>query len=110
MTVQNKIWEAVAMARPVLSGDSPTIRTAFRHGEEIYLVERGNPEKLAQAIALLADDPALCARLAQGGYARFQAGNTTARLGEQLAGILTDLVSTRRDRKKTSQQGESAGR
>jgi glycosyltransferase involved in cell wall biosynthesis len=34
MTVQNKIWEAAAMARPLVTGDSPTVRAAFKHGEE----------------------------------------------------------------------------
>lgn len=92
MTVQNKIWEAAAMARPVLSGDAPAVREAFRPGEEIYLVERGDPARLATAIAHLADDPDLCRRLAQGGYRRFQAGNSTMALGEKLADILTAVA------------------
>lgn len=92
MTVQNKIWEAAAMARPILSGDSPAVRHAFQHGTEIYLVGRDDPAELASAIAHLAGHPDLCTQLAQGAYQRFQAGNTTAALGEKLAHILADVV------------------
>lgn len=88
MTVQNKIWEAAAMQRPLLSGDSPAIRKVFEHGENIYLVERGNPEALAEAILRLSKDPALRQRLAEGGYRRFQESNSIARLGARTKEIL----------------------
>jgi len=91
MTVQNKIWEAAAMARPILSGDSPTVREAFRHGEEIYLTPRGDPAALAEAIRLLAGDPALCERLAAGAYRRFQQGHSVAALGALARDILLDV-------------------
>lgn len=84
MTVQNKIWEAAAMARPILSGDSPTMREAFVHGEDIYLVERDNAQALAEAILELAEDEALRERLGQSAHERFLTGNTTSALGAAL--------------------------
>jgi glycosyltransferase involved in cell wall biosynthesis len=106
MTVQNKIWEAMAMARPVLSGDSPAVRAAFRHEEEIFLVERGRPEKLAAAIEDLAAQPDLCRRLAQGGYNRFQNGNSTVALGKKLAAVLTAVAEGEIDDANTGPQME----
>jgi len=68
MTVQNKIYEGLAAAKPVITGDSPTIRRQMRHGEHLYLCERANPASLAEAIRTLEADPALCSRLAERGH------------------------------------------
>ncbi len=96
MTVQNKIWEAAAMARPVVSGDSPTVREAFQHGEEIYLTPRGEPAALAEAIRLLGGDPALCERLGAGAFRRFQQGHSVAALGAMARDILADVAGRSR--------------
>ena len=84
MTVQNKIWEAAAMARAIVTGDSPTMRATFSHGEELLLVERDNPQAIADAVLTLAGDPELCAALGQAAYRRFIQDNSTAALGAAL--------------------------
>lgn len=83
-TIQNKIWEGLAMARPVITSDTETIRQYLRHGEEVYLIEPGTPEALAVAITSLAADPTLCARLAAGGHARYRQSHSPAALGARL--------------------------
>lgn len=93
MTVQNKIWEAAAMARPLVSGDSPTIREAFRPGESIYLVPRNDPQALADAIVELAADRELCGRLGEGAYRRFQEGHSIAALGARTKEVLLDVLA-----------------
>ena len=70
MTVQNKIFEAAAMAKPMISGDSPAVRAAFEHGQEICLCAREDGAALAQAIRTLWQDPALRERLAQNSHRR----------------------------------------
>lgn len=71
MTVQNKIYEGLAMARPVLTGDSPAVRAVLQHGEHVYLCRRADGAALAQAILDLYHDPDLCRRLAEQGHRRF---------------------------------------
>ena len=92
MTVQNKIWEAAAMGRPIVSGDSVTVRAALRHNEAIYLVPRRNPQALAEAIVYLKNNPALRQTLGQNAYTRFQQGNTIRQLGEQTVTALETVV------------------
>jgi len=92
MTVQNKIWEAAAMARPLVSGDSPTMRAAFTHGQEIFLVERDSARALADAVLALAHDDALRAQLGQAAHERFLAGNSTKALGATLRRAVDNLV------------------
>ncbi|MEM7113685.1 MAG: glycosyltransferase [Chloroflexota bacterium] len=88
MTVQNKIWEAAAMARPILSGDSVTVRAALKHGEEIFLVPRNDSAAVAEAILRLQDDAALRERLGEGANGRFRQGNTIRQLGEKTIAAL----------------------
>ncbi len=91
MTIQNKIWECMAMGRPVLTGDAPTIRQAIVDREEIYLVPRDDPAQLAAGLAALMDDPQLRRKIAGGGLARFQQNSIMAngrRLKEALLALL----------------------
>jgi glycosyltransferase involved in cell wall biosynthesis len=92
MTVQNKIWEGLAMARPVVSGDSPTVRDALQQGEQIYLVPRNDPAALAEAILILKENEALREGIGRAGYRRYQADNTIAATGRKLKDALLALV------------------
>jgi len=68
MTVQNKIYEGLAMGKPVITGDGPAVRRAMIHGEHAYLCERANPQSLAEAIKVLKRDPILRQTIAAKGY------------------------------------------
>jgi glycosyltransferase involved in cell wall biosynthesis len=72
MTVQNKIYEGLAMGKPVISGDSPVVQRVFEHGEHLYLCERADPCALAAAICTLKVTPGLCQHLAENGYRFFR--------------------------------------
>jgi glycosyltransferase involved in cell wall biosynthesis len=108
LTIQNKIYESMAMAKPVITGDGPAIRRAFtdtedgqrmpKHrqseqvpGETCYAVERANPQALAQAIAHLKANPKLRQTLAQNGYNAFRQRYSIACLGAQLKEQLRGL-------------------
>ena len=72
MTVQNKIYEGFAMKKPVISGDSPTVRSSFEHRKQLFLVDRDDPASLADAILTLKKDPQLRRDLACEGYKIFK--------------------------------------
>jgi glycosyltransferase involved in cell wall biosynthesis len=92
MTVQNKIYEGLAMGRPVLTGDSPAVRDALTHGEQVYLCPRQDPASLAEAILALANDPALRQRLGQNGLRAFRERYSLDRIGQRFAEHLRLLV------------------
>jgi len=94
-TIQNKIYQGLAMARPVITGDSPTVRAALTHRQHVYLVERGNPAALADAILTLQADVALRARLADEGYRLFAERFTVEAIGAQTASYLLELLRLR---------------
>jgi glycosyltransferase involved in cell wall biosynthesis len=91
-TVQNKVWEGLAMGRPVVSGDSPTIRAALADRKEIYLIERDDPAALATALQALRDDPGLREGIAAAGHERYLAGNSSVAIGRQMKEALLSIV------------------
>jgi glycosyltransferase involved in cell wall biosynthesis len=95
MTVQNKIYEGLALARAVATGDSPGVRTALIAGEEVWLVDRDDPHSLAGALRSLAADRSVCARMAAAGYRRFVADYNIAAIGRTTAAHLADLITER---------------
>lgn len=92
MTVHNKIYECLAMRRPVLTGDSPAVRDAFKHGVHVWLCPRADPPALAQAILTLKGDPALRESLAENGHRLFLERYTVEALGQQLHAHLEELA------------------
>jgi glycosyltransferase involved in cell wall biosynthesis len=92
MTIQNKIYEGLAMAKPVITGDGPAVRAALTHGEHVYLCPRADPAALAQAISTLCADPDLRRRLAENGHNLFTAQYNLANNGRRYAGHLQQAV------------------
>ncbi len=68
MTVQNKIYEGLAMAKPVVTGDGPAVRRQMVHGEHILLCKRADSRALADVIGLIKFNPILRECIAKRGY------------------------------------------
>jgi glycosyltransferase involved in cell wall biosynthesis len=96
MTVQNKIYECLAMGKPVLTGASDAVADAVVVGEEIAVCARRDPQALANAIVALHNDSDLRQRLAANGAARFQRDYTIDALGEGFRDRLLALLDGKR--------------
>ena len=94
MTVQNKIYEGLAMRKPVITGDSPAICQSLGHQEHLYLCERANPQSLVKAICALNDDPDLCQDIADKGHQLFLAQFDLNHNGTRYAAYLGELVDS----------------
>jgi len=92
MTVQNKIYEGLAMARPVITGDAPAVGQALVHGEHLYLCERADPQALADAVRTLKADADLCRRLAESGHRLYREEFDLRHNGARYAAHLHELV------------------
>jgi len=93
MTVQNKIYEGLAMGKAVISGDASAVRQALVAGEEIYLCARNDGAALADAIRDLAADPTLRATLADAGQRRFLRDYALEPLGQRYRAHLLEVVA-----------------
>jgi glycosyltransferase involved in cell wall biosynthesis len=92
MTVQNKIYEAMAMAKPLISGDSQALRQVFTHGDNIFLCERANSRALADAIITLYKDRNLRQKIAQNGYNLFKENYSLMNNGKRFRNYLLEIA------------------
>lgn len=92
MTVQNKIYEGLAMKKPIITGDSPVIRSKFGHKKHLYLCQRADIESLAEAILELRNDENLRNNLDQNGQVLFNENYTIEKLGMRYVDHLQKLV------------------
>lgn len=83
--ISTKTFQFIAMRKPTIVADNPATREVFTSGEDVYTVPMGNPAALAEAIRILANDGALCRRIAVGGYRLFQQRLATSIVANQLA-------------------------
>lgn len=90
--VPNKVWQAMAAARPVVSADTPGIREAVTDGINGSLVPAGDAEALADALRRLAADAGLRARMGQAARATYLERGAP----ERVAGVLHDALTARR--------------
>ena len=79
--IANKIYGAVAMGKPVITGDSPAIREVFTDRENILLCNMADPTAIADAIRLLKEDKNLRTRIAKGAYELFRKEFTPDAIG-----------------------------
>lgn len=102
------ILEAMASGLPVVASSVGGVPEAVIHGETGLLVAPGDPDALADALALLVDDPALRSRMGAAGRARaerlfdlpaFREGHLKvyadelARVGRPLGSLAAQTVS-----------------
>lgn len=93
-TVQNKIYQGLAMAKPVITGDAPAVRAVLTHRVNVYLVERDNPTTLAEAIRTLQADAGSRNSIAEQGYILFREKYTLATIGRQVKEHLERLAQS----------------
>jgi glycosyltransferase involved in cell wall biosynthesis len=93
--VPHKVFQSLAVGRPVLTADTPAIRTAF--DGEVATVPAGDPPALANAIRGLLDDPKRLAALSSAGHARYERDYSESKLGLQLAKIIEELAPSAAD-------------
>ncbi|MBD3374893.1 glycosyltransferase [candidate division KSB1 bacterium] len=88
----NKVIESIAMAKPLVTGRNQPVQELLTHGVSAFLVERGNPQALADAIVTLKQNPEWRNRMAQNGYKVAQQHCTLDQLGRSFAKVLNEIT------------------
>jgi glycosyltransferase involved in cell wall biosynthesis len=94
--IPNKVVEALAMRKPLVTGNSPAAREILKDGENCILVPMANPKALAEAILRLKEDERLRERIAENGYKLFKEKLCPKAIGKELKSILVELVEANR--------------
>jgi glycosyltransferase involved in cell wall biosynthesis len=86
--IPNKVFQALACGRPLVTADTPGARELLTDGHDALLVSPGDPAQLAAALRRLAADPALAERIALAGHATYEDRASEAVLGVVWRSIL----------------------
>jgi glycosyltransferase involved in cell wall biosynthesis len=96
MVIPNKVYQAAAVGRPLVTRDGPALRELFEPGTHCLACAPGDPAALAAAVGRLLDDPALAARLGRAARARVLEHLSPAAQAERLHALLGERVATDR--------------
>lgn len=90
MVVPNKLFQALAVGRPVVTADTSAVRELFQSGVHLLSVPPGDAAALAAAITRLRGDAPLRRRLAGAGGSFARAEFNSRRIAEKLAAIFEE--------------------
>lgn len=93
--IPNKVWQSLAMGRPVITGDTQAAREVLTDGRNCLLVPTGDSKALAAALQRLAEDAQLGARIAEGAATLFVSKYTSRAIGGRLCELLESLTALR---------------
>lgn len=86
--IPNKVWQAMAAGRAIVTADGPAIREALTHNHDALLVPPGDPVALGDALTRLAADRSLCERLGREAHATFLRRGAPRAVAESLLDAL----------------------
>lgn len=90
--VPGKIYQMLAMAKPLIAGDTPANRALLHHGQHALLIPSTDPEALATAILTLHSDRALRAHLANQGHQLYKTACSEAVIRQQLQAVIEQVL------------------
>jgi glycosyltransferase involved in cell wall biosynthesis len=91
--IPNKVFQALACARPVVTADTSAARELLLDGRDALLVPRGDPEALADAVRRLASDDGLAEHLAAAGRETYESRASEDVLGARWRSLLEGVVA-----------------
>jgi len=87
-----KVYETLAMKKPVITGASPAAKEVFKHNVNCILCEMGNPEALADSILLLKENKDLREEIAEAGFNLYQDLFSSERIATEFEAALNKCV------------------
>lgn len=91
--IPNKVFQALACARPVITADTPAARELLTDGADALLVPAGDPAALAAAVRRVAADDELAGRIAHAGRSTFETHASEKVLGARWRSLLERVVA-----------------
>lgn len=93
--IPNKVFDALACRRPLITADTPAVRECLTDRENVWLCPAGDVEALTEAIIGLKENEAERQRIAGAGYQLFKEQFSISAISENLACVIGDVLSDR---------------
>ena len=88
--IPNKVYECVAMKKPVITCDTPAERELF-NDDELFFTKIADPESISNAIIKIKNNKILRNNIAENGYSKFVKNVIPDRIGFHLKEILKNF-------------------
>lgn len=88
-----KVYDCIALGKPLITGDSPAVRELLTDGEDVIFCEMANPEDLAKSILTLRNDYNLRKKIGENAYNTYTSFASPKVIGENLVNNLKPLIS-----------------
>ncbi len=95
VVIPNKVYEALAMGRAVITADTPAARELLVDGENCLFCRSGEAKDLAAKIILLKNNDKLRQTIADNGYRLFISQLTPQKVTEQLSELIKNYENKR---------------
>jgi len=92
LVIPHKVYEALAMKKPVITANTPAAKELLINEENAFLCKPANPQSLADAITKLKEDETLRNKIAENGYKTFIEKCSPKVLGEKILKISWNLL------------------
>ena len=89
--VPNKVYQAMAVGRAIVTADTPAARELLDDGNNALLVPPGDPDALAEAMRSLASDPERRVRIGANAHRRFLETGAPPVVAQRFLGSLARL-------------------
>lgn len=93
MTIQNKIYESMAMGKLVVTGESDAVKAVFENFQEIIYCDRNNPEALFELLLKIKDSRKLIERASRNAYFCFQNNFSISKNGKKFEKIISNTLN-----------------
>jgi glycosyltransferase involved in cell wall biosynthesis len=91
--VPNKVFQCMAIGRPVVTADSPALHECFSPGHDLVTVAPGNAAALAESIRALAESPERRTELGSAAAQRIHEAYLPQHIGARLKAVLERVIS-----------------
>lgn len=92
LVIPNKIYEAMAMGKAIITADTPAARELLSDGENVLFCRKADAKNLSEKIVKLRDDQELKNKIAENGYRLFKDKLTEKVIGSELVDILKKIT------------------
>lgn len=92
MVIPNKVYEYLALAKPVVTRKSEAVEELFQDGSDMLLCAPADPGDLAEKIGVLLGDQDLRGRIARQGRKTFTATCSWDALADQLGRVISEVM------------------
>jgi len=87
-----KAYEALALAMPLITGDSPAVRELMEDGKHCLLSKMGDAKALAEKVIVLKENPEIRKSIANNGHKLFLERCTWEAIGRTILNKLEEMV------------------